>query len=159
MNAHHPERPPRAGFLVLALALALSALPASADICGYAEQGELAVVREGRTVATFRVGLAENRAQYRQGLMGCTRLSAGSGLLFIYPAAERHVFWMKDTPLELAIVFAAADGRVKAIERGEPRSTRRIPSPDGIQFVLEINYGEAGRIRVGDRLVLALPLR
>lgn len=155
-NAHPPVRRCRDAALVLVLIVAFTAMTASADICGYPQKGDLLVSRDGRTVAAFRVGLAENRDQYRQGLMGCTRLPAGSGLLFIYPEAGQRVFWMKNTPLELALVFAAADGRVKAIEKGIPHSTRRIPSPAGIQFVLEIDYAAAGRIRIDDRLILRL---
>lgn len=155
-NTHPPARRFRGLSLVLGLTVALSAMTASADICGYPEKGDLLVSRDGRTIAAFRVGLAESRAQYRQGLMGCTRLPAGSGLLFIFPEADQRVFWMKNTPLELAIVFAAADGRVKAVEKGIPHSTRRIPSPAGIQLVLEIDYAAAGQIRIDDRLILRL---
>lgn len=144
----------RSRFVLLAVTAVLSAIPAAADICGYARKGIVAVSRGGQPVAAFRVGLAENRTQYRQGLMGCPALEQGSGLLFIYPSPARRVFWMKNTPLELAIIFAGADGRIEAIERGAPESTRRINSPDAVQYVLEVNYREAGALRIGDRINL-----
>ena len=142
------------GCLALLLVLGSARAVAAADICGYPEKGVMVVNREGREVGAFRVGLAESRRQHRRGLMGCPRLTPGSGLLFIFGEADQRVFWMKDTPLELAIIFAAPDGRVKAIARGEPYSTRAIHSPDGIQYVLEIDSAEADRIRIGDRLVI-----
>jgi uncharacterized membrane protein (UPF0127 family) len=148
----------RAGarLLPLALVLLLTAVTASADICGYPQQGIVAISRKAHTVATFRVALAENRTQYRQGLMYCPALEPGSGLLFIYPEAARRTFWMKDTPLALAIIFADPEGRIKAIESGRPESPRRIHSPDGIQYVLEINYHESDPLRIDDHISLRL---
>ncbi|GEM_PF-502756 len=125
-----------------------------ADICGYPEKGFLVVSRGAETTVTFQVALAESRDQYRRGLMGCRRLSPGTGLLFIYPEAARRTFWMKNTPLELAIIFVSSRGYIRAIEKGSPNSTRRIHSPDGIQFVLEINHDEADQLAVGDRITL-----
>ena len=80
----------------------------------------------------------------------------GTGLLFIYPDADRRVFWMKNTPLELAIIFASPGGSIMAIERGHANSTRRIRSPGNIQYVLEINSAEADHLRIGDQMTLRL---
>ena len=153
-QAHRSERSLRVFVFVLVLTLTLPALAAAEDICGYTPKGMVTLSRDGHPVATFRVGLAENTSEYRQGLMRCPVLEKGSGLLFIYPAPARRVFWMKNTPLELAILFAGADGRIKAIEKGAPESTRRIHSPAAIQYVLEINHEEAGTLRIGDRITL-----
>jgi uncharacterized membrane protein (UPF0127 family) len=142
--------------VVVGIAILLAAPAAFADICGYPLKGKISLSRDGRTVAIFQVGLAEKGSQYRQGLMFCPELAPGSGLLFIYPAPARRVFWMKDTPLRLAIIFADADGRIRAIERGQPYSTGRIYSPEGIQYVLEINYREAEPLRSGDHIHLRL---
>lgn len=106
--------------------------------------------------ADFQVALAESPEQYRKGLMGCGSITPGTGLLFIYPDAKRRVFWMKNTPLALAIIFASPGGQILAIEAGHPNSTRRIRSPDAIQYVLEINYAEADQLRIGDRFALRL---
>jgi hypothetical protein len=129
---------------------------AAADICGYPEKGTLVVTRDALAVDTFRVGLAETRDQQRKGLMGCRNLAPGSGLLFIYPDARPRTFWMKDTPLPLAIVFISSSGRITAIEAGLPFSTQHIRSPDNIQYVLEIHPSEADVLRVGDRITLQL---
>ena len=142
--------------IVPTIAMLLFVNSAAADICGYPERGTLVVTRDGQEAATFRVGLAETRDQHRKGLMGCRGLAAGSGLLFIYSDARQRIFWMKDTPLPLAIVFISASGRIAAIEAGEPFSTRHIRSPDDIQYVLEISPGEADNLQVGDRIALRL---
>ena len=140
----------------LVLIFFLPAAAATAEICGYPTKGTLAISRGKATVTTFQVGLAESREAYRKGLMGCHRLPAGSGLLFIYPEAARRVFWMKNTPLALAIIFVSQQGVIQAIEKGVPNSKRRIRSPDNIQYVLEINHAEAEPLAIGDRLTLQL---
>jgi len=142
--------------LLWILGAILVACPAHAEICGYPEKGTLVVYRGDHVAANFQVALAESPEQYRKGLMGCGRIAPGTGLLFIYPDAKRRVFWMKNTPLALAIIFASPGGQILAIEAGHPNSTRRIRSPDAIQYVLEINYAEADRLRIGDRFALRL---
>ena len=155
-NCHFPGSHLKHLLLALVLGTLLMVDAAAADICGYPAKGNLVVTRNGQVVATFRVGLAENPSQHRQGLMGCQNLDSGTGLLFIYPDARRRTFWMKDTPLELAILFASSNGRIEAIEEGHPFSTHHIQSPDGIQFVLEIQLANVDDIRVGDRMTLRL---
>jgi hypothetical protein len=142
--------------LLWILGAILVASPAPAEICGYPEKGTLVVHRGDHVVADFQVALAEAPEQYRKGLMGCGRLKPGTGLVFIYPDAKRRVFWMKNTPLTLAIIFASPEGLILAIEAGQPNSTRRIRSPGHVQYVLEINYAEADRLRIGDRFALRL---
>jgi uncharacterized membrane protein (UPF0127 family) len=143
-------------FLALVIGAMLMVNSAAADICGYPEKGTLVVSRNEQIVATFRVGLAEKRDQHRKGLMGCHDLPPGAGLLFIYPDANRRVFWMKDTPLELAIIFISSGSQIMAVEKGHPYSTRHIRSPDKIQYVLEIRPDEGDAIRIGDRITLQL---
>lgn len=159
--AMHGGRPRRmfrrhAFFFLLILAVTLMATQAQAEICGYPEKGTLVVYRGDHVVANFQVALAETRDQYRKGLMGCRRITSGTGLLFIYPDGHQRVFWMKNTPLELAIIFASPGGQIMAIAEGHPNSTRRIRSPDNIQYVLEINYAEADQLHIGDRFALRL---
>jgi len=132
-----------------------------ATICGFPVMGSLAIMRHSELVTHFEVTLSQTPAQHRQGLMHCPTLDPGSGMLFIFPDAQRRSFWMKNTRIELAIVYITADCRIAAIERGEPASTASIPSPEDIQFVLEINYAEATPLALGDavRLQSAAPLR
>jgi uncharacterized membrane protein (UPF0127 family) len=84
--------------------------------------------------------------------MGCRRLDPGSGLLFVYDEVRPRAFWMKNTPLELAIVFVAADGRIVGIRRGVPHRPDRILSPEPVALVLEINYAASRELQIGDRL-------
>ena len=144
----------RAARLGLATALALLLLPAAARtetlVCGHAARSRVAIQREGRVIAAFTVAKAESVAERSRGLMHCPALGPGTGMLFVYADARPRVFWMKDTPLDLAIVFIDAESRIAAIARGLPQSLTRIHSPGPTRFVLEINYDEAAALRVGD---------
>ena len=155
-DAPYPIWRARRLLIVPTIATLLFVNSLAADICGYPERGTLVVTRDDQAVGTFRIGLAETRDQHRKGLMGCRDLAAGSGLLFIYSDARPRIFWMKDTPLPLAIVFISASGRIAAIEAGQPFSTQHIRSPDNIQYVLEIQPAEARVLQVGDRIILQL---
>ncbi len=147
--------------LGVAAALAVLLMPQAArsgtDVCGHPARGQVTIERGGQVLAVFTVAEAVSIARRQRGLMNCPALEPGSGLLFIYADARPRVFWMKDTPLELAIIFVAADGRIAAIERGIPRSLTRISSPGPVQYVLEINYDEAGSLQVGDRILRVAP--
>ena len=122
------------------------------DICGYPVDGCALIQREGEIHATFAVSLAESTSRHRRGLMHCPHLPDGHGMLFIYDTTRPRAFWMKDTPLALAIIFIAEDGRIVAIEKGTPQSLKRIPSPGPVRYVLEINPADAKGLQRGDRL-------
>lgn len=123
-----------------------------ADICGHPQAGRVEIIRGDAVVAEVEVALAATIAQRRQGLMHCARLAQGTGMLFTYPDARKRVFWMKDTLVELAIVFISDEGRIAAIAHGEPGSLKRIHSPQHIASVLEINWTERHALAVGDRV-------
>jgi uncharacterized membrane protein (UPF0127 family) len=73
-------------------------------------------------------------------------------MLFVYPQAGKRVFWMKNTAIELAIIFISADNRIASIAFGEPGSLKRIHSPENIRTVLEVNRAESPHLAVGDRV-------
>ena len=144
------------GRSVLAAALVILLLPAAgrpeASICGQPAHSRVTVHRGSRVIAAFIVAEAASVAERRRGLMDCPALAPGTGMLFVYADSIPRVFWMKDTRIELGIVFIGADGRISAIERGLPQSLKRIPSPGPTRLVLEVNYDEARNLEVGDRI-------
>ncbi len=127
-----------------------------AEICGFPEMGILEIIRSDEVVENFSITLAKSAQVQRQGLMNCLSLAPGTGMFFTYPDDRQRVFWMKNTLIELAIVFITTEGRIDAIEHGEPGSLYRIRSSEGIKFVLEINYRESLRLAVGDVVHLRL---
>ncbi len=83
-----------------------------------------------------------NTAQSRErGLMKTSRLCENCGMLFIFPVAEKHTFWMKDTPLPLSIAFIAADGKILNLADMQPNTLHFHASRGDALYALEMNQG------------------
>jgi uncharacterized protein len=108
----------------------------------------------------FEVWLAVSPEEKAQGLMFVRDLPADRGMLFLYDRPTEAGIWMKNTYIELDILFIAADGRiVKIAERARPHSLETI-SPDSlVTGVLELRGGEAARrgLKPGDKASWTLP--
>lgn len=76
-----------------------------------------------------------------RGLMKNTQLCANCGMLFIFPQAGTHSFWMKDTPLPLSIAFIAADGSILNIDEMQANTTHSHHARGDALYALEMNKG------------------
>lgn len=108
----------------------------------------------------FDSWLAVSPAERAQGLMFVRDLPADRGMLFLYEQPTDAGIWMKNTYIELDIVFIDAKGKiVKIAERARPHSLDTI-SPGGlVTAVLELKGGEAARrgLKPGDTATWTLP--
>lgn len=77
----------------------------------------------------------------QHGLMQNTQLCQNCGMLFIFPQAERHRFWMKDTPLALSIAFIAANGSILNIDEMQANTTAIHIAQGNALYALEMNKG------------------
>lgn len=152
----YPKRHGASIFWFLFLFSIFEGVGFGAEICGHDEMGAIEITRGAKVMEEFTVTLAASAEKQRRGLMNCLFLYPGTGMLFTYPDARRRVFWMKNTLIELAIIFISDDGFIDAIEHGDPGSLDRIHSSENIQSVLEINYRESRRLAVGDVVHLRL---
>ena len=109
---------------------------------------------------TWPVELALTGEEQAQGLSGRAELAAGSGMLFVWNQESRRAFWMPDMNFPLDLVWLNGECAVVQITAAAPpqapgQSRADLPryTVDGVQYVLEINAGEAARrgINVGDR--------
>ncbi|WP_245412723.1 DUF192 domain-containing protein [Oceaniradius stylonematis] len=111
---------------------------------------------EGEVRARFDLEIARTGEQHMRGLMHRTDLPENRAMLFVFEVSGPRAFWMKDTPLPLDIVFAAADGTIVRVARDTvPFSTVPIRSGAPALYVLEVHAGTAETlgIEAGDRLV------
>jgi uncharacterized membrane protein (UPF0127 family) len=104
-----------------------------------AHQSELLELHLGD--ATAHVEIADTQAERAHGLMGRRALDPDTGMLFVYPDAEPHFFWMKDTPLPLSIAFLDAGGRIIRLADMQPFDTHTTPSGGPAQYALEMEQG------------------
>ena len=74
----------------------------------------------------------------------------GWGMLFFMQSTRVQSFWMKNTLIPLDTIFLDAEGVVTHVhENAVPQDLTGIDGGDGVQYVLEINGGLAGRLGIG----------
>ncbi len=95
----------------------------------------------------FDAEIALTAAERGRGLMYRETLAKDRGMLFVFPEEGLHRFWMKNTRIELDIVFITADRRVVSISRRARPCWKEpcdIYSPEGnVAYALEIAGGLA----------------
>ncbi len=104
--------------------------------------------------ARFSVEVADDNRERAQGLMHREHLPTSSGMLFLYERPTTLSFWMRNTLIELDLLFIDKTGVVRNIHhRAQPLDETPINGGRGIA-VLEINGGLAQRmgIKPGDEL-------
>jgi uncharacterized membrane protein (UPF0127 family) len=132
--------------LMLALALA-----------GCRSVGPTAVVPTRGGAVPVAIEVADTDATRSRGLMWRSTLADGHGMLFVFPEASEHTFWMKNTLIPLDMLFIGADGTVVGVH---PDATPLSTAPIGVglpsRWVLEVPGGWAARhgAAAGDRVEL-----
>lgn len=89
----------------------------------------------------IRAFIANTPDSRERGLMKITHLCANCGMLFIFPQAKKHSFWMKDTPLPLSIAFISAEGTILNIIEMEANTTSSHHAQGNALYALEMNKG------------------
>ena len=106
----------------------------------------------------IRAELARTPAQRRHGLMFKTEMAEDEGMLFVFHGDSLRVFWMRDTPLWLDLLFFTKEGQlVHLIEWAEPMNDRPLSSLMPVRFVLELKAGSAARLGLGPGTRLQIP--
>ena len=98
--------------------------------------------------------VAANQANRQRGLMMRERMAANHGMLFVFPQAERHCMWMRNTLLPLSVAFLDDQGRILNIEDMQPQTENNHCAVTPARFALEMNRGWfAGKgIKPGQRI-------
>lgn len=85
--------------------------------------------------------LAANQADRMQGLMHRRTLAPNQGMIFAFPQTAAHCFWMKNTPLPLAIAFLDEKGQIISIDEMAPETEDNHCPARPARFALEMNAG------------------
>ena len=114
----------------------------------------------GKSVAAELAVSEEERAR---GLMFREKILPDQGMLFVFEREDLHSFWMKNTLVELDMLWLDSERRVIHIEARVP-PCREDPCPSygpetPARYVLELRGGEAAAngIKAGDQLQFILP--
>ena len=112
-------------------------------------------------VHAFRVWVADTPQRAEQGLMFVNDLPESEGMLFPLDPPRVENMWMKNTYIELDMLFVDTKGRVtKIIERAQPLSLATLSSDGSVRAVLELKGGTATHlgIKVGDLMQWKSPV-
>ncbi|ATG38110.1 hypothetical protein PhaeoP23_03957 (plasmid) [Phaeobacter piscinae] len=97
----------------------------------------------------FAASVAATSKQRAQGMQGKSSFEPYEAMLFVYQKPRTVQFWMKNTPLELDILFVGAGGRLQNIhENAKPFSSVPILSGENVVAVVEIPAGSVSEIGI-----------
>ena len=110
----------------------------------FERKGQVEIATTDGKLQKFNVEFARSEAEKATGLMFRERLADDEGMLYMWNTSSPRQFWMKNTLINLDILFIDSDYRVVHIEESAQKgSSRIISSLLPVQYVLEINAGQA----------------
>ena len=108
----------------------------------------------------FEVWVADTPERAEQGLMFVSDLPEHNGMVFPLTEPRVELMWMKNTYIELDMLFIRSDGHVaKIIARAHPLSLETLSSDVPVMAVLELKGGQAAKLglAVGDAVTWKTP--
>ena len=104
--------------------------------------------------------VADTPEKQEKGLMFVKKLPENEGMLFVFEQEEDQAFWMKNTLIDLDMVFIGADKRVTSVAEQVPHSYTYTPDDEVAyalgygQYVLELAAKTAARhgVREGEQI-------
>ncbi len=103
---------------------------------------------------TVQALVADTPDKQEHGLMYVTDLPEEKGMLFVFDQEDRQLFWMKNTLIDLDIVFIGADKTVTRVAENVPHSALETPAeevavvPGFGKYVLELAAGTAAKHQI-----------
>jgi uncharacterized membrane protein (UPF0127 family) len=123
------KRRPTAATLGLCLALAAPAL------------AQLPVIELTAGIHLIHAEVANTFETRAQGLMFRKQLGPNEGMLFVFPQAEAHCMWMKNTLIPLSVAFMDREGKVVSIAEMRPQTETSHCAAAPAKFALEMSGG------------------
>lgn len=103
----------------------------------------------------YAIEVADDDAERARGLMFRDALASDHGMLFIHDREEPQAYWMKNTKIPLDILYFDNSRKLVAQQRDVPPCSLgdacpSYPSKVPARYVLELNAGEATRLKLSD---------
>ena len=83
--------------------------------------------------------VASTQPTRMQGLMQRRNLAPNQGMLFVFPFADRHCMWMRNTLIPLSVAFLDEEGKIINIEEMKPQTENNHCAASAARFALEMN--------------------
>ena len=103
----------------------------------------------------YQVELAQDDATRARGLMFRDEMAEDHGMLFIHDRQEPQAYWMKNTKIALDILYFDEQRKLVGQQRDVPpcsagNACPPYPSFKPARYVLELNAGQAARLKLED---------
>lgn len=103
----------------------------------------------------YKVEVADDDAERARGLMFRDELAPGTGMIFLHDREEPQAYWMKNTRIALDILYFDNARKLVAQQRDVPpcsagNACPPYPSNVPARYVLELNAGEAAKLKLQD---------
>ncbi len=113
---------------------------------------------------SFSLEIAKTVNQKTKGLSKRSSLDPNQGMIFVFDSEGARPFWMKDTQIDLDIIWLDSKGKIVTIHtaKSQPPDTRlsdyriyqnTLPA----QYVIELNAGTASRLGLATGHTINLP--
>lgn len=105
------------------------------------------------------IEIADSPSEWQHGLQYRISLPENNGMLFVFPFPRNVTFWMKDTHINLDMIFINHDKTILAIEKNvqpciiDPCNTY---SHNNVLFVLEVNAGFADKYGIKENQIVTI---
>jgi len=112
---------------------------------------QLPTVELSAGIHLIRAEVAYTFETRAQGLMFRKSLGPNEGMFFVFPRAEIHCMWMKNTLIPLSVAFLDEKGKVVSISDMQPQTETSHCAAAPAKFALEMSHGwfAAKGIRAG----------
>lgn len=85
--------------------------------------------------------VANTLGQRAQGLMQRRFMPEQHGMLFVFPDANLHCMWMKNTLIPLSVAFVDEQGKIINVEQMQPHTENNHCAARPAKYALEMNLG------------------
>ncbi len=163
-----------AAFVVVAGAIGLSVAGGIGGSGGREGATERVVLAPTMTLKikdkTFKLDVAATNEARIKGMGGRKEVPPGTGMLFVFPRAQRLSFLMRDCPIAIDVIFLDPSARITAIHTMQPEEPRRPGEDDSAydarlkkyssrfpaQYAVELAGGMAAQLglKEGEKLAL-----
>ena len=113
--------------------------------------GKVTLINSDDEKFTFNVEIPLTEEGFSKGLMFRELLDDDEGMLFAFEGDAERSFWMKNTFIDLDLLFIGSDLGIKKIHNAVPCVEDPCPSYKSgtpVKYVLEIRGGLAGELNV-----------
>jgi uncharacterized membrane protein (UPF0127 family) len=114
---------------------------------------------------TVKAEIADTSQKAEKGLMFRNALAENSGMLFVFDEDAPRVFWMKNTFVDLDIIFINSDNTVYHAAQNVPRSFSYTPDHQVAyvhgygKYVLELAAGSARKHNIKQGSLIGFKLK